>query len=174
MEEAPSPALLSIWRFLRGHEPGGFLGAFDGSRLAGYAIFTASVRGVQRRALLSGAWLGWAFALVRRPRALRPRVLLVRLANKLSFARKSARFRRRGDAQLINLGVDPALQNSGCGKVLVQSGLAFLRSRGVTECRLEVRPENAAALRVYAATGWIAAGRTRDALGEWLVMRAEL
>ncbi len=172
MEEAPSPALLSIWRFLRRNEPGGFIGAFEDERLAGYAIFSASVRAVQRRALLSGAWLGWAFQFARGPGALRPRVLLVRLANKLSFVRDGARFRERGAAQLINLAVDPAAQNRGCGKLLVRAGLAYLRSCGVSECRLEVRPENRSAVRVYVATGWFEAGRTRDAQGEWLVMRA--
>jgi ribosomal protein S18 acetylase RimI-like enzyme len=174
MEEAPSPALLSIWRFLRRNEPGGFIGAFEGERLAGYAIFTASVRAMQRRALLSGAWLGWALEFARGPGPLRPRVLLVRFANKLSFVRDRARFRQRGDAQLINLGVDPAAQNRGCGKLLVLAGLAYLRARGASECRLEVRPENLAAVRVYAATGWLEVGRTRDAQGEWLVMRALL
>jgi hypothetical protein len=37
-----------------------------------------------------------------------------------------------------------------------------------------VRPENASAVRVYSATGWLEAGRTRDEQGEWLVMRANL
>ncbi len=177
MEEAPSPALLSIWRFLRRHEPDGFIGAFEGEngeRIAGYAIFSASVRDMQLNALFSGAWLAWAFALARRPSAVRPRVLLARLANKVSFVRNGGRFRRRGDAQVINLGVDPAAQNRGCGKALVRAGLAYLRSRGVLECRLEVRPENAPAVRVYTATGWLEAGRTRDEQGEWLVMRANL
>ena len=176
MEEAPSPALLSIWRFLQRHEPGGFIGAFDGEngeRIAGYAIFCASVGGMQRSALLSGAWLAWALALARRPAAVRPRVLLARLANKVDFVRNGRRFRRRGDAQVINVGVDPAAQNRGYGKALVLAGLTYLRSCGVSECRLEVRPENASAVRVYIATGWREAGRTRDEQGEWLVMRAE-
>jgi ribosomal protein S18 acetylase RimI-like enzyme len=172
MEEAPSPALLSIWRFLRRNESGSFLGAFEGDRLAGYAIFTASLRAMQRRAVLSGAWLGWGLEILRRPGAVRPRVVFLRLASKLAFVRHGNRFRRRGDAQLINIGVDPGAQGRGCGEALVSAGLAYLRSRGVAECRLEVRPENRAAVRLYERTGFADVGRLRDGQGEWLVMRA--
>lgn len=97
-----------------------------------------------------------------------PRIML----NKLLFVRSGGRFRHKGDAQLINIAVDPDYQGRGIANRLVREGLAFLASLGIEEVRLEVRPWNSGARAVYSATGWREIGRTRDLEGEWLVMVA--
>jgi ribosomal protein S18 acetylase RimI-like enzyme len=129
---------------------------------------------VQREALRRGAVWRWAFAALRGGFGLRlsaiPRVLL----NKLLFVRYGGRYRGKGDAQLLNVAVDPDLQGRGVATALVQAGLAAMRDLGVTEVRLEVRPWNRGALRLYEKTGWREVGRTRDLEGEWIVMVASL
>jgi ribosomal protein S18 acetylase RimI-like enzyme len=150
------------------------LAARDGTRLVGYAIFVPSLKRVQREAILRGAVLRWAFEALRGGFGLRfsaiPRVLL----NKLLYVRSGGRFRRSGDAQLLNIAVDPSAQGAGAGTALVSSGLEVMRSLGVTEVRLEVRPWNLGALRLYEKTGWREVGRTRDLEGEWIVMVATI
>jgi ribosomal protein S18 acetylase RimI-like enzyme len=74
----------------------------------------------------------------------------------------------------LNVAVDPDLQGRGVATALVQAGLAAMRDLGVTEVRLEVRPWNRGALRLYEKTGWREVGRTRDLEGEWIVMVASL
>lgn len=142
--------------------------------LAGYAIFVPSLKRVQREAIRRGAVLRWALLALRGGFGLRvsalPRVLL----NKLFFVRSGGRYRRTGDAQLLNIAVDGARQGRGVATALVTAGLQAMRELGVREVRLEVRPWNLGALRLYEKTGWREVGRTRDLEGEWIVMIASL
>jgi len=92
--------------------------------------------------------------------------------NKLLFVTQGQKYRTNGDAQLLNVAVDPAYQGRGIAGQLVVEGLEIMRAQGVPEIRLEVRPGNRAAMRVYARTGWREVGRTRDIEGEWVVMVA--
>jgi ribosomal protein S18 acetylase RimI-like enzyme len=94
------------------------------------------------------------------------------IANKVLFVRSGGRFRSKGDAQLLNIAVSPAHQGKGIATTLVRAGLETMRELGVPEVRLEVRPWNENAVRLYRKTGWREAGRTRDLEGEWLVMTA--
>ena len=170
--EPPRPdAMIDVWSFARDVEPGAFLAARDANgELLGYAFITSSVKGLRRQAIRRLAPLRWAW------RALCGRYGIVwthvaRLfANKNAFARSSGEFRTSGDAQLLNIATASSARGLGVASALVRAGLGYLRERGVTELRLEVRPDNAPALSVYTRTGFAEVGRTRDAGGEWVVM----
>ncbi len=127
---------------------------------------------MQRDAIRTGAVLRWAFAALRGGFGLRFSAIPRILANKILFVRSGVRYRSRGDAQLLNIAVLPAHQGEGIATKLVQAGLQAMRASGVSEVRLEVRPWNESAVRLYRKTGWREAGRTRDLEGEWLVMVA--
>lgn len=94
------------------------------------------------------------------------------LGNKAKFLFAGQKFRTKGDAQLLNIAVDPSVQGKGIAKKLVAAGLSRMRAARVAEVRLEVRPWNDSAVRVYESTGWREVGRTRDLGGEWIVMVA--
>ena len=160
-----------MWSFLQRLTPDGFIGAYEDGRLLGYAIFVPSLKTVQRRAILSGEVFKWSWNTIRRGE-LRFEHLVGIARNKLSFVRGGQRFRTKGDAQLLNVAVDPAAQGRGIAQQLVAAGMRAMRERGVPEVRLEVRPWNAPAVHVYRKLGWREAGRTRDLEGEWLVMVA--
>lgn len=163
---------MDVWSFIRAIEPRGFLAAREDGRLVGYAIFVPSLKRVQREAVLRGAVLRWALAALRGGFGLRfsalPRILL----NKALFVRSGGAQRSKGDAQLLNVAVDPQAQSRGAATALILAGLQAMRELRVPEVRLEVRPWNAPAMRLYAKTGWREAGRTRDLEGEWVVMVA--
>jgi ribosomal protein S18 acetylase RimI-like enzyme len=91
-------------------------------------------------------------------------------ANKMAFARSSEKFRTSGDAQLLNIATAGHARGQGVAFALMSAGLEYLRGQGVQELRLEVRPDNAPALAVYARAGCSEVGRTRDPVGEWIVM----
>lgn len=140
--------------------------------MVGYAIFIRSLKRLQRRALLSGEAIRWAFKALTGQYDLRLDSLGRIFKNKLLFVRNGQRFRTRGDAQLLNIAVRPEAQGKGVARTLVTEGLRRMAGEGVPEVRLEVRPWNAPAVHVYETTGWHSVGRTRDAEGEWLVMVA--
>jgi ribosomal protein S18 acetylase RimI-like enzyme len=163
---------VQIWSFIRDVEPNGFLGAYAGGELVGYAIFVSSLKRIQREALLSGAVLRWALAALRGGFGLRFSAVPRILANKVLFVRSGGRYRSNGDAQLLNIAVLPEMQGKNVATELVQAGLRAMRDAGVPEVRLEVRPWNASAVRLYCKTGWHEVGRTQDLEGEWMVMVA--
>jgi [ribosomal protein S18]-alanine N-acetyltransferase len=161
-----------MWSFIAQIEPQGFLAARKDGQVVGYAVYVSSLKRMQREAIFRGAILRWALAALAGGFALRlmaiPRILI----NKIFFVSGAARYRRRGDAQLLNIAVEPHNQGMGVASALVRAGLETMRSLGVDEVRLEVRPWNGRALALYKKTGWREVGRTRDLEGEWVVMVA--
>jgi len=172
IENARPNALLDVWSFLQRTWGAGFLAARDDGRLVGYALFVPSLRAVQRSAVFSGAVFKWIARGVSGQYDMRPGRLTRTLRNKLYFLFQGHRFRTHGDAQLLNVAVEPEAQGRGIAKGLINVGLQALHALKVPEVRLEVRPSNAAAIALYFKTGWREVGRTRDLEGEWIVMVA--
>jgi ribosomal-protein-alanine N-acetyltransferase len=77
------------------------------------------------------------------------------------------------EAHILSLAVHPAHQGKGLGKELLRQGLHYLEQQGADRIRLEVRPDNAAAVHLYESFGFVTVGRTRDAQGYWLIMIRE-
>ena len=65
------------------------------------------------------------------------------------------------EAEILNLGVDPARRRRGAGRVLIEAMLAALRERGIAAVFLEVRESNTVAQRLYTALGFSQVGRRR-------------
>ena len=172
--DQPRPdAMLDVWTFFSQDEPGGFLAAREASALIGYALFTTSLKRLQRHAVLRGQVLRWTLRALTGRYGIQWLQLGRLLWNKMLFVGNAGRFRTRGDAQLLNIAVDPSARGRGAAKALVIGGLKYLAEQRVPEVRLEVRPDNAPAISVYRRVGFIERGVTRDAHGDWLVMTAE-
>ena len=171
--EPKRDAMRDVWTFVRDVEPGGFLAARNsGADLIGYAIFTHSIKALQRRALREGKIFVWAARALSGRYGIRWFHVGKLLWNKVLFVGGSARFRTAGDAQLLNIAVSAAARGKGVAKALVRAGLIYLAQRNVREVRLEVRPDNLPAITAYRDNGFVERGRTSDAGGEWLVMTA--
>lgn len=64
-----------------------------------------------------------------------------------------------GEADMMNLAVDPAYRQQGIGQSLVAALVAALRQRGIHCLTLEVRASNVPAQTLYAKLGFRAVGR---------------
>ena len=63
-----------------------------------------------------------------------------------------------GEAEILNLAVDPDLRRRGIGQALLKAGLDEFLYRGAREAYLEVRESNLAAQTMYLASGFRVAG----------------
>lgn len=63
-----------------------------------------------------------------------------------------------GEAGLFAMWVEPALRGRGVGRALVEEILEWARSTGFPRIRLRVTESNAAAVRLYVATGFLETG----------------
>jgi len=64
-----------------------------------------------------------------------------------------------GEAEILTLAVDPDARRLGLGRALVESAAMTAKGFGAEAFWLEVAVDNAAAIALYAATGFQAAGR---------------
>jgi ribosomal-protein-alanine N-acetyltransferase len=69
------------------------------------------------------------------------------------------------EVHILNLAVHPEARGSGAGRALVQRILDDAVAHGAVSVSLEVRPENAAALALYRATGFTRIGLRRNYYG---------
>ena len=151
-------------------EPGGFFVAVLNGRVSGYIFAPADFPGLARTAVrhwhLARMFARWSSG--RYGIGLRP----VRLAvwNWLHLWRESRDPTLRSDARILSVAVAPDAQGRGIGSELLRLGLEYLESRGAALVRLEVRPDNLAAIHVYEKHGFKVKGRTNDTQGEWLIM----
>lgn len=67
-----------------------------------------------------------------------------------------------GEADMMNLAVDPAFRRQGVGRRLVQALIAALGERQVTSLTLEVRDSNSGAISLYEALGFQQVGLRKN------------
>ena len=67
-----------------------------------------------------------------------------------------------GQAEVVNLAVEPRLRRRGMGRAILDAVLQSWRDMGIHEAFLEVRESNVAARGLYAACGFRPTGVRRD------------
>jgi ribosomal-protein-alanine N-acetyltransferase len=171
---APAKPFRDIYSFLAAAEHSNFLVYEESGEVLGYIVVPRNMGLVWIKSILTGHLILWAFNWVSGQYGLSlPRVITI-LGNKLVFAAHSLGQFARGHAQVLSVAVAPKAQGRGVGRKLVQAGLDLLRSQGVSRVKLEVRPENAPARRIYSRLGFGEVGVSYDSQGKWVVMTTHL
>ena len=150
-------------------EPGALWVAEDQERVAGYVLAPARTSRLRTVAIWRGHLFRSAWRWLTGQYGVRWRALVISLGDKLSFLR-NGRVGEASEARILSMAVHPDYQGRGLGKRLLAAGLDHLRERKVPTIRLEVRPTNTPAKRIYEQAGFAAVGEYADAQGPWLVM----
>jgi ribosomal protein S18 acetylase RimI-like enzyme len=155
-------------------EPEALLVAETDGRIAGYAYAPSKFSNVARTAVfrchlcrMFGRWISGGYGV-----GLRPAWIAAR--NWLSIWRESREEALHAEARILSIAVSPDFQGMGIGTELMKRAMAYFAAKGEERVRLEVRPENAAAIHLYEKLGFETKGRTRDTQGDWLIMIREL
>ena len=155
-------------------EPEAFFVAELNGRVVGYIVVPAGFSGILRTAVLHGhllkmfcRWITGRYGV-----GLRPVWMVAR--NWLGLAGETRHPEAHAEARILSIAVEPGCQGLGIGSGLTKAGLDYLRSRGEKMVRLEVRPDNQPAIRVYEKYGFKITGETTDVQGKWLVMLLDL
>lgn len=154
-------------------EPEAFWVAEVAGQVAGYIFAPADAGRLWRVALCQGfplRWLWrWATGRYRMGLGSIPRLL----ASKVSFWRSARTPGWAAPARILSVAVHPDHQGRGIGRRLCELALGRLDRLGAPQVRLEVRPDNTAALRLYERLGFRPVGTATDTQGTWLVMIRE-
>jgi ribosomal protein S18 acetylase RimI-like enzyme len=172
-EHPPAPAAVAeLMRVPLLAEPGCGTVAVGEGRIAGYCLAPAHVSRLRSVALhnagpfLAG-WLSGRYHLGLRP-------LRALLADKLATWRHRRQDAYHVEAHILSVAVVPGSQGYGIGRQLLQASLRYLAAQHVPTVRLEVRPENSAAIALYRSFGFAEVGETSDSQGPWLIMIKEM
>jgi ribosomal-protein-alanine N-acetyltransferase len=145
-----------------------FVAVDDDDNVYGYIVVTDNIKRLWVDAVRSGfifkvpiKWFGRKYGISLK------RALKV-LWNKICYIRFEAS--TTGSGQILSVAVDPLHHGRGYGKELVRTGIDHLKALGVKRVKLEVRPENVSAIKIYSRYGFKQIGKARDVQGEWLIM----
>lgn len=170
----PVAGFHDIFAFLARAEHRNFLVYEEGGAVVGYVVVPRTMGRVWAKAVLGGYVFLWVGKWLAGRYGISLRRAATILANKALFAGYGGEQLLRGYAQVLSVAVDPRARGRGIGRQLVQAGLELLRSQGASTVKLEVRPGNEPARRMYLRLGFRETGRSRDSQGEWIVMAAHL
>ncbi|MEW6243202.1 MAG: GNAT family N-acetyltransferase [Bacillota bacterium] len=166
-------AVSDLFSFVLECEPRSFLVSKSDGEVTGYCIALSSLRALWLKTLFSGVWLRWLVRWAGGRYTISLGNMLRVVRNKIPFVLSPYNYRAT-DAQILSIAVKRGHRGRGLGRMLLQCALDSLKTRGVKNVKLEVRPDNEAAVRLYTQMGFVESGRTRDAAGPWTVMTLDL
>lgn len=146
----------------------------DDRRVVGYIIASADAGRLRRRMLARGLPLVWMWRWLTGRYGLSFRGGLALAGDQVRGGRTASLPGADCPAAVLSLAVDPEWQGRGVGRRLLAAGLSRLRALDCPCVRLEVRPDNQAARRLYESAGFIRVGRCRDSRGWWEIMLLQL
>lgn len=166
---APRKAIEDLFRFLLEMESGqGVFLVAKYQRILGYCVVLRDVKRLWVRAITHGYLIRWAYKYLRGDYG-RRQPLLAYILDKVCFASSPFNY-RPGCAQVLSIAVKKEARDKGLGMRLLETALHRLVSSGVKEVKLEVRPNNIAALTLYTRAGFRRVGTLKDTRGLWYVM----
>jgi len=152
-------------------EPEGFFVADDGQgNVAGYIFAPAKTSRLPWVALRHGFAFRWAWQWLTGRLDIGMAPVRALTLNKVDFLTSARKDNLAADARILSIAVHPDHQGKGIARALCELGLKRLDDLGASPVRLEVRPENTPAVRLYTRLGFRVSGQTRDSQGEWLIM----
>lgn len=166
----PVAALIDLLAIPLEAEPESVLVAEADGQITGYCLAPAHFSRLAKTAVRGGhLWrFFWRWLTRRYGLGLRPLRMLA--LDKLQGHRERQNGHQHAEAHILSIAVHPDCQGQGLGKALLERGLAYLEGTGADPIRLEVRPENPAAIHLYEKHGFRTVGRTSDSQGDWLIM----
>ena len=183
LERLRPQALIDIFDVCLAAEPDGFLVAElpatetssdpDAGRLprvGGYVLCPADVGRIRTTAIWGGHACRMLWRLLTGQYGIGFRTLRQVVADKLQFWRSADVPGGNCPARILSLAVHPATQGRGLGRLLFGAALDALRERTDGPIRLEVRPDNDRARRLYESYGFRTVGQVHDTRGPWDVM----
>ncbi len=173
-EPPPLRLIQEMFRLCFEAEPGALMVAVAEGKVVGYVCAPVSLRRLWRAAVSRRYALRWLAGWLRGRLRLGWTPLRLLFLDKLQFVRSAVAGELAADARILSVAVAPGYRGRGIATQLIRHALARFAAHGVGKVRLEVRPWNEAAIRVYQSLGFEAMGTMHDSGGAWSVMLLDL
>lgn len=168
------PLFVELFALLHRAEPLGFRVAEAEGQVVGYVVALSSVSRLVRAALTTPYPLSATAGVLSGRYGVSLRSVAKVVWDKVRMGLSPSSMIALPGGQILTVAVAPEVRGQGIGKSLVRASLDWLSEVGVRRVRLEVRPDNVAALSLYRALGFQVRGEVTDSQGPWLVMVKDL
>ena len=138
--------------------------------VAGYAFTPVRLSAIWREAILGGHVFLWAWRWLTGRYGFGWGAVVRLLANKTDFFSSAMQDQFQAEARILSIAVGSKQRGRGVGRMLFANAMARFCRLQVERVRLDVRPDNQAALALYRGFGFQAVGSAPDPQGEWLIM----
>ncbi|HWR45021.1 N-acetyltransferase [Sporomusa sp.] len=143
-------------------------------QLIGYCFAPVRLNRLWFKAVAGGHLIKWAWRWLTGQYGFGLHPVKIILLNKLAFLRSAASPGKVANARILSIAVAPSARGMGVASALMVEAHRYFRENQVTRVRLEVRPDNRPAIRVYEKLGYYPGGTTYDSQGPWLIMFKEI
>lgn len=140
----------------------------------GYCFAPTCLAGLWLRALWGGHLLKWAWRWLTGKYGFGLHPVKIIVLNKVAFLQSAMKPCQTANARILSIAVAPAARGQGIASQLIGAAVRYFKGQKVKKVRLEVRPDNGAAIRVYEKWGFVETGYTVDSQGKWLIMFKEM
>jgi ribosomal protein S18 acetylase RimI-like enzyme len=143
-------------------------------QVVGYCFAPTQLSHLWVRALRGGYLVKWAWRWLTGKYGFGLHPLRIIVMNKVAFFCSAATPRKKANARILSIAIAPKTRGQGVGGQLFRSAMDYFREKKTSRVRLEVRPENDAAIRLYEKWNFVRDGYTADSQGQWLIMVKEM
>ena len=144
------------------------------SQVVGYVLAPSKISNLWKRAVLGGHIFRWAWRWLKGDYGFGLYPIKVMVLNKIGFLHSAFTAQISAEARILSVAVDPSMRGQGVATRLMNCAMEYFVEQKAPLIRLEVRPSNLPAKKIYEKLGFKAAGYTRDSQGTWLIMLKEL
>lgn len=147
---------------------------FADGTCVGYCFAPTCLSQLWLRALWGGHLLKWFCCWITGKYGFGLHPVKIIVMNKVAFLQSAIKPCQTANARILSIAVAPSVRGQGIASQLMGAAVDYFKSKKVQKVRLEVRPDNGAAIRVYEKLGFIETGYTVDSQGKWLIMFKEM
>ncbi len=149
----------------------GFFIAVQNNQVCGYIVMADDIKRLWLQAVTSGFLKRAVISTLSGEYGLTLPTLYKIVQNKLLYF--GFEMTTKPSAQVLSIAVHPKCQGEGIGQKLLSKGIKYIESLGGKRIKLEARPKNTAAVKIYEKYGFRTVGETKDLQGKWLIMVRE-
>ncbi|MEG6585199.1 GNAT family N-acetyltransferase [Dendrosporobacter sp. 1207_IL3150] len=146
----------------------------EAGEVVGYCFAPTALPKLWSTAVMGGHIFKWAWRWLTGKYGFGLYPVKVIVLNKLSFLGSSFVPSKSANARILSIAVSEVCRGQGIASKLMNEALIYFSQRKANRVRLEVRPDNAAAIKVYDRMGFYPGGYTTDSQGQWLIMFKEM
>lgn len=172
----PEPqAMQDVFTLVYQAEPEAAIVARDVTgKVIGYCFAPTELSNLWLRAIWEGHLLKWAWRWISGKYGFGLHPVKIIIMNKVAFFYSAVTPSKPAKGRILSIAVAEEARGQGVANLLLENAIKYFSKKRINRVRLEVRPSNKVAIRLYEKWNFVFAGYTADSQGKWMIMYKEM